>query len=288
MFKIFDFCTMVNRFYKRMCNDFIKLPLYSFKYKEGFTLVEMAVVVAIMAVLMAMGLATATSVMQNTQRTATKEKLAFAKDALIAYFLTNKQLPCPDTGSNVGNTGRDGLENRTAGNCTAGIGTVPYLSLGISRSQALDGYGNFITYRLDTVQNWHLTATFPAPSVPPPVPPAVPDCLINGITTNPVGLTVNSAVAIPDVKVAAAVLISHGANGWGAWNQGNTNASQNIAPVTPAEFANTQLNSAATDAYRNYVYSDAVADPFDDIVQFFTAAELTMVAVKVGKSNICS
>ena len=248
---------------------------------------EMAVVVAIMAVLMAMGLATATSVMQNTQRNATKEKQSLLKDALIAYFLTNKRLPCPDTGSNVGNTGRDGLENRTAGgvvpdvtsNCTAGIGTVPYLSLGISRSQALDGYGNFMTYRLDAVagRNWHLTATF------------IPSCVIPNITVAPLlGLAVNSAVATPEVEAAAVVLISHGANGWGAWNQGNTNASQNIAPVTPAELGNTQLNPAAPVAYRNYVYSDAVADPFDDIVQFFTAAELTIVAVKVGKSNICS
>jgi len=70
-----------------MCNDFIKLPTYSFKYKEGFTLVEMAVVVAIMAVLMAMGLATATSVMQNTQRNATKEKQALVKDPLSAGLL---------------------------------------------------------------------------------------------------------------------------------------------------------------------------------------------------------
>ena len=152
-------------------------------------------VVTIMAILLAMGLATANSVMQGTQRSATKDKEAFIKDVLVNYFLTNHRLPCPDTGSNVGNTGRDGVENRTVGGanpdvtsaCSAAIGTVPYATLGISRTQALDAYGNFITYRLDVVRNWHLTNTFTA---------ALPACSIVGINAAPLaGLAVNSAVA---------------------------------------------------------------------------------------------
>ena len=198
----------------------------------------------------------------------------------------------PDTGSNVGNTGRDGLENRVAGgvvpdvttDCAAQIGTVPYLTLGIARSQALDGYGNFITYRLDMPRGWHRTTTFQNPG-----PPVTSLCPVVGITTAFAGgFQVNSAPATVEGQFAAVVLISHGANGLGAWNQGNTNNSQNAAPATADELGNTQLNPAGPAAYRAYAYSDVVANPFDDIVSFLTVNDLNIAATKTSRANICS
>ena len=262
------------------------------KRTAGFTLVEIAVVVTIMAILLAMGLATANSVMQSAQRSTTQEKESAIKDALVAYFLSNHRFPCPDTGSNVGNTGRDGLENRVAGgvvpdvttDCAAQIGTVPYLTLGIARSQALDGYGNFITYRLDMPRGWHRTTTFQNPG-----PPVTSLCPVVGITTAFAGgFQVNSAPATVEGQFAAVVLISHGANGLGAWNQGNTNNSQNAAPATADELGNTQLNPAGPAAYRAYAYSDVVANPFDDIVSFLTVNDLNIAATKTSRADICS
>ena len=259
------------------------------KRSAGFTLVEIAVVVTIMAILLAMGLATANSVMQSAQRSTTQEKESAIKDALVAYFLSNHRFPCPDTGSNVGNTGRDGLENRVAGgvvpdvttDCAAQIGTVPYLTLGIARSQALDGYGNFITYRFDMPRGWHRTTTFTG---------ALPACNIVGINAGVIagGFQVNTAAATIEASNAAIVLISHGSNGLGAWNQGNTNNSQNAAPATADELGNTQLNPAGPAAYRAYAYSDVAANPFDDIVSFLTVSDLSIAATKASRADICS
>jgi prepilin-type N-terminal cleavage/methylation domain-containing protein len=246
----------------------------------GFTLVEMAVVVTIIGLLLAMGLAAATSMLVSSQRSASQERAMFVKDALVAYFATNHRLPCPDTGSNVGNTGRDGVEDRTVGgatpdtdsNCAVGIGTVPYVTLGISRTQAMDVYGNFLTYRLDDANAWHLTSTFPAATCP-----VVPTSL--GVFTSPV---------VAD-GTAAAVLISHGANGLGAWNPGPTNTSRNALPTMGDELGNTQLTPTGPAGYRAYPFSDAVANPMDDIVVALRVTDITAVMMtKMGRTNICS
>lgn len=127
------------------------------KQSRGFTLIEMAVVVTIAAILLTLGVKGMTSMLSSTQRSATQDNLNGVRNALLAYFAANHRFPCPDTGPVAG---RDGVEDRTtAGNPTttcaagaspgAGIGTVPYSTLGLTRAQALDGYGNFITYRVD-------------------------------------------------------------------------------------------------------------------------------------------
>jgi prepilin-type N-terminal cleavage/methylation domain-containing protein len=261
----------------------------------GFTLVEMAIVVSIMAVLMTLGISTAMSVMQASQRTTTQERQTFLRDAFISYFATNHRLPCPDNGSNVGNTGRDGVEDTVGGgapvttnNCTTSLGTVPYLTLGISRGQALDAYGNYITYRLDMARFWHLSSTFPA-NPPAPAPPAV--CNPAGILAAPLaGLSVfKPSAAVVDTNVAALVLISHGSNGLGAWNQGPINTSRNALPVTVAEQGNTVITPAGPAGYRDYTYSDVAATPFDDIVTHMTASYLsTVMTTKMGRTNICN
>jgi prepilin-type N-terminal cleavage/methylation domain-containing protein len=290
----------------------------------GFTLVEMAVVVTLIGILLAMGLAAANSVMQNTQRSVTKDRQAYVRDAMLAYFTANHRFPCPDNGSNVGNTGRDGVEDRAVGGaiplvtsaCTRNLGTVPYLTLGIAREQALDAYGNFMTYRLDTARGWHLTTTFTAPVsacfVPssPTLPALATDCFPPAIikttyacTTpkspaNPQGdpaiaspafVSVFSTPAVPQTTVAAVVLISHGANGLGAWNQGVTNASRNALPAGADELGNTQATPAGPTGYRSYIFSDAAANPFDDLLVQFGLADLQVVMLtKMGRTNICN
>jgi prepilin-type N-terminal cleavage/methylation domain-containing protein len=256
-------------------------PCYQGKPQHGFTLVEMAVVVTIIGLLLAMGLAAATSMLVSSQRSASQERATFVRDALVAYFATNHRLPCPDTGSNVGNTGRDGVEDRTGGgatpdtdsNCAVGMGTVPYVTLGISRTQAMDAYGNFLTYRLDATGGWHRSFNFQAATCP-----ASPAANL-GVFTSPV---------VADGS-AAAVLISHGANGLGAWNPGPTNTSRNALPTTGDELGNTQPIPAGPAGYRAYPFSDAVANPMDDIVVALRVGDISTVLMgKMGRTNICS
>jgi prepilin-type N-terminal cleavage/methylation domain-containing protein len=272
------------------------VSLFKRPQSAGFTLVEMAVVVVIIGILMAMGLATANSYMQNTQRATTKDRADYVRDAMIAYFTANHRLPCPDNGSNVVVGGpRDGVEDRLVGGanpdvtsgCTTALGTVPFLTLGIAREKAIDAYGNFITYRLDTARNWHLTSTFPAQVLPSPPNPFVP-CSPPGIIPPVAGLSVYSAPAVQQTNVAAVVLISHGPNGLGAWNQGTTNASRNTLPAIAGEQGNTVAAPVAPAGYRAYVYSDSAAAPFDDVVQQMGLADIQMVMQKIGRRDICN
>jgi len=85
------------------------------------------------------------------------------------------------------------------------------------------------------------------------------------------------------------VFISHGSDGLGAWNQGTTNASRNALPTSTEQQGNTVAAPAGPVGYRSYVYSDAAATPFDDVVQFFGVGDLQVLMVtKMGRANICN
>lgn len=233
-------------------------------HRSGFTLVEMAVVVTLIGILMTLGLMTATSVMENSRRATTKERQDYVRDALLVFFTNNHRFPCADDGS----AARNGVEK-----CPTALGTVPYQTLGIGRDKVIDGYGNFITYRLDTGNGWHLLATFP-PSPAPCTPP-------------PMALAVYSTPTAPPASATKAivVLISHGPNGKGAWNQG---LSQNTLPTATGELGNTRLNPTVPGGYRAYSYSDVAAAPFDDVVQSFGVTDLQILMTKMTRPNICN
>ena len=220
----------------------------------GFTLVEMAVVVLLIGILMGMGLVTANSVMQNTQRSVTKDRLRSIQLALMAYYRANTGVfPCPD--APVGAAVRDGVQDVAGANCSAQFGTVPYADLGLPRETALDGYGNYFSYRLAT--NWHTAglATTPLCASSPTVTYYKPPAPAPALTVN---------YSVGPAATVGIVLISHGSNAFGAWNQGNTTASKNAsAGATAAEIANqtlgTTYNDLQTPVAPNATFDDLVA-----------------------------
>jgi prepilin-type N-terminal cleavage/methylation domain-containing protein len=221
----------------------------------GFTLVEMAIVVTIIAVLLTLGVGTAISVLQSTQRSATKERLNTIRLALAAYYRNERVFPCTD--APVGAAVRDGVQNFTGANCSAQFGTVPYTDLGLTRETVLDGYGNYISYRL--ANNWYrVGGTIGGPTL---VCGSTADTYIRPPVPAP-ALTVNYSAG-PAATVGI-VLISHGSNGFGAWNQGNTTASRNlITGATAAEITNQTLgatyNDLQTPVAPNATFDDLVA-----------------------------
>ena len=63
----------------------------------GFTLVEMAVVVTLMAIVLTMGLRLLSATRDSAAWSETKVKQERIKGALLAYLRTNGRLPCPNS-----------------------------------------------------------------------------------------------------------------------------------------------------------------------------------------------
>ena len=240
---------------------------------SGFSLVELAVVTLIVGIFLTLGLGAMNAVRQSQALSSTIAKQAAIKEALIGYLRRNSRLPCPDTDTAT----PDGTENRTtagnpATNCSgtlgATFGILPYVTLGLARDAAQDGWGNFFSYHVASTSgsnlDWTLTANYKA-----------------GNTGN---ITVNSrsgATVTALSTAVVAVVISHGPNGLGAYAIGGT---RNALPSAGTdELDNTNGTTDRTYYYREATTDDAATGgPFDDVVMYLSAEDLFNPLYKDG------
>lgn len=130
--------------------------LFSFDIKRGtgFTLAEMAIVLAIIALLMTGLLPTISSQIEQQQLKETRNQLKDIEQALIGFAIINGRLPCPATSTS------NGVESPVGGGACTNFynGFVPAATLGISsRNEAgltLDAWNNPIRY---AVTAWNST-----------------------------------------------------------------------------------------------------------------------------------
>jgi len=107
---------------------------------QGFTLVEMAIVLLVFGLVIGGLMGPLQTQLENLDRKATLKEVALIKEAIIGFALINGRIPCPDTNT-------DGSEDMSSGDCTNAEGTVPWVTLGVGR---LDGWKRPFTYRVDT------------------------------------------------------------------------------------------------------------------------------------------
>lgn len=111
---------------------------------QGFTLVEMAVVITIVGLLLSGVLMTLSSQRDMKDYVETRNVLALAQESLYGYAATHvatdgrPYLPCPDTNA-------DGAEDRTGSACTALEGDLPVADLGLENR---DNWNNRFKYRV--------------------------------------------------------------------------------------------------------------------------------------------
>lgn len=128
--------------------------------RAAFTLVELAVVLAIIGLIAGAGIAMASSAIKTADRVATQERLGSIKLALDSFAKTYGYLPCPADRTYTTSNANFGLEQRdtplpsTVCNTGSGIvasgsvtiGMVPVRTLGLPDSYASDSWGNKIEY----------------------------------------------------------------------------------------------------------------------------------------------
>ena len=101
----------------------------------GFTLVELAIVLVIVALLIG-GMLIPLSAQKDIQNiNETQKRLAEIKEALLGFAVVNRRLPCPDTDADPTAAGY-GIEEAS---CLAGLaaeGYLPWKTLGVSQTDA--------------------------------------------------------------------------------------------------------------------------------------------------------
>ncbi|MBI1326633.1 MAG: prepilin-type N-terminal cleavage/methylation domain-containing protein [Alphaproteobacteria bacterium] len=135
---------------------------------SGFTMVELAIVVAVISVLLAGALVMTAPLMKTAQVNDTREKLNRIAKALSLYAVTNYRIPCPAKPNRTmgGTPPPFGYENgsgatgaATPDGCPAGLnsreGIVPFKTLGLSEAMVKDAWGNFFTYAVSPAFTWN-------------------------------------------------------------------------------------------------------------------------------------
>lgn len=128
--------------------------------QKGFTLVEIALVMAIIGVITGASVRFALPLMETANHLSTTEKMNKISEALSLYAVENNRVPCPaipiDTTNNpfAGGFGfeqNNGTEqplaaSRCGASATSWRGIVPFKTLGLSEEMIRDAWGNYFTY----------------------------------------------------------------------------------------------------------------------------------------------
>ncbi|MBF0382474.1 MAG: type II secretion system protein [Magnetococcales bacterium] len=249
---------------------------------HGFTLAEVAIVLVIMGVLLSLGISAFTAQKESAALKVTKERQKIIKEAMINFLRINMRLPCPDTEANAGTgTMPDGVENCTV--TPSSFGILPWDTLGVSRSVAMDGWENFFLYHVSTQAstNGDLWTTSMA---------GLNESFLGEIYVR----ERNSAGTLETITSATApnavfVLVSHGPNGDGAYT---AKGFQNIAPIGTDELDNTNgiTDGVTTVAGTQITYTKRGFNPdtgdtngaFDDVVFSVSSDELVGPLIEDG------
>ena len=240
---------------------------------RGFSLVEIAMVVAIALILLSLGLTAINSQLSSAAYSITKKRQDVIKDALANYLGARRSFPCPYVP--IAGTAATGIAPPQTGaplSCPS-FGAVPYVTLGLGREAAEDGWGNLFSYHV-----YSIPANCPFANG---TDWANANCFGAGKTgaLNVVDGTVAAATP-PFLTNAIVMLVSHGANGLGAWvaMQGTRNAN----PVTCEEAHNAQIAGVAGCVLAPNKYYKGESQSNDDVVAYLTANDAILPLAKQG------
>jgi len=224
------------------------------KPARGFTLVEMAIGLAIVGILLTMMIVPLTTQVDQQRNSDTQKQLNGISEAILGFAVANGRLPCPATPGTANTVAGAGLENKPAATCTLTEGVVPWATLGLPET---DAWGRRFTYRVATAladdPTGGLQASFTLTD--------------NGNIT----VTTGGGAPVNITTTAAAIVISHGKNGLGAYQQSGVQ----LAGAAGDELVNADANA---------VFVSKVPDPaFDDLLVWVSSNVLKSRMVAAGR-----
>lgn len=217
---------------------------------DGFTLIEMAVVLTLVAVTFVMFLQISPAMREAQNRQRVRTQLNVIDTALINFVVQNKRLPCPADGTAIPGApigpwpGFETLDKAT-GLCGASAvmqaqhnGVIPWVNIGLSQDDVTDPWNELITYRVDPQLTNNLiplmnmtncdpsgtagTATAPVAAVggcitPATTPAQSTPCIANpGSCTSPANFLANKGLDVWDTINPFANRINNRGAGTGA------------------------------------------------------------------------
>jgi hypothetical protein len=268
----------------------------------------MVVICAILVMLLAMfATARLKQLSADSGRNSAAVRQIAALDLALANFVAqHRRLPCPADGRVASSATTAGVEVAAAGACTAAIarfGVVPWVTLGLPESSAVDPWQGRITYRVQAAlasstlalmnMSWCDPAGTPNGSsgltLACNAPCVGAACMHPNNFLYSKGLQVQDGAAawlnqpspawpglptpVPASSGAAYVLIAHGPNGHGAYNSsGILVANAALAGTSELANANNQVLAAGTIFVDRPRDNSAAPAHFDDVLSHPTIA----------------
>lgn len=208
----------------------------------GFTLVELAVALAVIGLLLGMLVLPLSAQVDQQRISETQKLLSLGTEAVLGFAVANGRLPCPATATTASGAANAGAENKPASPsaCTLTEGVLPWATLGVPET---DAWGHRFTYRVTAALADDPTGGLQA------------SFTMDNTVGNTGDISVRATSAGVDIATnVAAVVVSHGKNGFGAF-----------------QTSGVQLGGAAGDelenANSNAIFVSKLPDPaFDDLV----------------------
>lgn len=229
------------------------------KSSRGFTIVELSIVLAVVALIAGTVLAMGASRLEASRLQTTKDRMEFLQNVIGLYVKQFCHLPCPADGSLAVDSTSFGTGTGTGtGSCTAGNlstvtqtspnfnvivgGIVPTRTLQVSPAMAFDGWNRRITYVVALPYTLPGTSGYSQSYAP----------------ATQAAITVNGSSSSQITNDAAYVMVSHGANGFNAWRA--KGGSRLGASADTEENENNNSNATFVQKF--------ITTSFDDMVVF--------------------
>ena len=248
---------------------------------RGFTLLEMTIVVFIIGLLTAGLIGPVQVQLEARDRHKTIDYMNQASEALYGFALTQRRLPCPDSDGN--GTADPPFVDGTRVDCENQTGYLPWAELGVAPA---DAWGNRLTYRVrDRYFTWPAQNT--ACDGNDAATAEFDLCAQGNITIATRGDNaqthgnVESKFAYPAATAGnvAAVLISHGRNGYGAMGaDGNPRGSM------PAQNDDEDENINGDAVFVSRAYTSAQDDCADNDDESSPLCEFDDLAVPISRA----